>query len=278
MPVGDGTKKAGDLPFAAMRRKDVLALRDALAETPKAANERVKLLRRMFETALDNEDIEHDPMHKVKLLESSNPDGIHAWTPDEFQQYMDKHPVGTPARLALDLFLYTDQRISDVYQLGRQHGQKNGWLYFTQFKGRNKSPVTLWMPIISILRQSIDATPTGDLTYIISQRGKPYQSAKSFGNRFRKWCDEAELYHCSAHGVRKGAAAWYAEIGLTNQMLKALGGWKTDKEVQRYTESARQKVLAETAVEMIEAHIKRTKVANPEDDGQKVRQKRGANH
>ena len=54
-------------------------------------------------------------------------EGYHAWTDDKVAQFGARHPVGSRARLALALVLYTGQRRSDVLQLGRQH-LKDGWL------------------------------------------------------------------------------------------------------------------------------------------------------
>ena len=42
-------------------------------------------------------------------------------------------------------------------------------LGFTQHKGRNKSPVRLEIPIIPELRRIIEASPTGDLTYLLER-------------------------------------------------------------------------------------------------------------
>lgn len=46
--------------------------------------------------------------------------------------------------------------------------------------------------------------------YGVTTHGKPFTAA-GFGNWFRDRCNEAELTHCSAHGVRKAAAARAAE-------------------------------------------------------------------
>lgn len=40
---------------------------------------------------------------------------------DEVEAYEARHPVGTKARLALDLMLYTGLRRSDIVTIGRRH-------------------------------------------------------------------------------------------------------------------------------------------------------------
>jgi hypothetical protein len=62
------------------------------------------------------------------------------------------------------------------------------------------------LPILPELRVLIDATTCGLFTYLVTSFGKPF-TANGFGNRFRKWCNEAGLPpECSAHGCRKAGA------------------------------------------------------------------------
>jgi integrase len=57
----------------------------------------------------------------------------------------------------------------------------------------------------------------------------------------------------SAHGLRKAGAARLAESGATDHEIMAWGGWKTLREVQRYTAAANRKRLAQRAAEKLEA-------------------------
>jgi hypothetical protein len=49
------------------------------------------------------------------------PGGFHSWTREEVEQFEARHLIGTKARLAMALLLYTGQRRSDVVLFGRQH-------------------------------------------------------------------------------------------------------------------------------------------------------------
>ena len=92
-------------------------------------------------------------------------------------RYEARHPIGTKARLAFDLLLYTGVRRSDVVKLGPQMER---WftetlpdgktvevqkLVFTETKGGLRIVKTHELPMLPPLRQSIDATPTGHLVY-----------------------------------------------------------------------------------------------------------------
>jgi hypothetical protein len=64
------------------------------------------------------------------------------------------------------------------------------------------------------------------MTFLVTEFGKLFTS-NGFGNRFRKWCDEAQLPHVSAHGLRKAGASIAAENGATERQLTAIFGWST---------------------------------------------------
>ena len=166
------------------------------------------------------------------------------------------HPVGSKARLAFALLFYTGQRRSDVVHFGRQH-LRDGCINFTQYKNRNRKPILLSIPITQALQEVISASPCGDLTFLVTDFGRPF-SAAGFGNKFRFWCNQAGLPHCSAHGLRKAAAARLAELGASEHEIMAVTGHQTSKEVARYTRAVRQKVLAERAM----ARITRGETAN----------------
>jgi len=76
---------------------------------------------------------------------------------------------------------------------------------FRPFKGRNRAPLTAEIPILRELQSVVDATDTGDLTFLVTKRGQPFTAAE-FGNWFRDRCNEAALMGLSAHGMRKAAA------------------------------------------------------------------------
>src|SRR6185437_7287307 len=73
-------------------------------------------------------------------------------------------------------------------------------------------------------------------------------SAAGFGNKFRDWCNQANLPHCSAHGLRKATAARLAERGATAHEIMAITGHKSLEEVERYTRAARRGKLADSAM------------------------------
>jgi integrase len=208
----------------------------------------VKLIRAMFTWAVEEEHAVANPARDVPLIKTGST-GFHSWTIDEVEQFEVRHAIGTKARLALALLLWTGVRRSDVVLLGKQHA-RGGWLKFNQQKNRKRSPVTVEIPILPELQRIIDASPTGDLTFLVSEQNHPFSSA-GFGNWFRTRCDEAGLPNCSAHGLRNAGATIAAENGATEHQLMAIFGWATSKEAEHYTKAAIRKKMAGDAMRLL---------------------------
>ncbi len=223
-----------------------------------AANMLRKRLRALMQFAIRQGMATTNPVIATKPYKVDST-GFHTWTEDEIAQYQARHPVGTKARLALDLMLWTGQRGGDARVMGPQH-VKNKRLLVTQ----EKTGAVVSLPVLPALAASIIAAKTGALVFLLSEHGKPY-SRKSFGQRFRKWCDEAGLPQCTAHGLRKSAARRFAEAGCSNQQIKAWTGHTTDSEVSRYTAAADQQALSDSAGEMLMANL-RKRLANERDN------------
>ena len=200
----------------------------------------------MFKWAVEAEEAEHNPVLGVQALKYVS-DGHHSWTADEMEQYQKRHPRGTQARLAFDLLYFTTGRREDAVRFGRQHIQ-NGRLQFRQAKNEHRNPVDIDIPLHPDLKASIRATRvTGNKTFLVTEFGKSF-SSNGFGNKFKDWCRQADLPHCSAHGVRKGTASKLAEKNATPHQIMAVTGHRTLQEVERYTRAAQRKKLADAAM------------------------------
>jgi integrase/recombinase XerD len=234
-----------DKPIELMQAKHVRNLRDEKAGTPAVANERLKALRALFRWAVEAEEAPHDPTRDVRAIPYSS-EGHHSWTLDEVKLFEQRHPIGTKARLAMALMLYTAGRREDAVRLGPQH-IRDGRLQYTQAKNEHKKPVRMDIPVHPELAKIIAATPSGHLTFLVTKYGRPFTPV-GFGETFRKWCDQAGLPHCSAHGLRKATTARLAECGATPHEIMAVTGHKSLREVDRYSRAARQAGLADSAM------------------------------
>ena len=88
------------------------------------------------------------------------------------------YPAPRPSHFAL--LLYSFQRRGDVIRMGRQH-VNHGELTVVQRKTKAK----LTIPVHPDLQRIIDATPSGNLTFLCTSHGHPFTDA-GFGNWFRE--------------------------------------------------------------------------------------------
>lgn len=236
----------GANPVAMMQPRHVRRLRDAKVATPAAANQLVKALRALFSWANEAEETTVNPTVGVKKLKYQS-DGHHTWTDDEIQQFYKRHPLGSKARLALDLLRYTTGRREDAPRLGHQH-MRDGRVRFRQAKNEHRNPIDIDIPLHPALAESIAAAKVGrNMTFLLTEFGKPF-TANGFGNKFKDWCRQADLPHCSAHGIRKATSTALAEAGATPHEIMAITGHQTLEEVERYTKAASRKKTADSAM------------------------------
>jgi integrase len=206
----------GDKGATTLQREHVVKLMAAKAEKPESANLLRKVLRAMMQHAVETGLRADDPTRDVKAIRVKS-DGYHSWTDDEILQFEKRHLVGSRARLALALLLYTGQRRSDVVRMGRQHINKNGAIRVRQMK----TGAELAIPVHAALNAIIAETPVDHLTFLTTQFGKPFAAA-GFGNWFREQCNLAGLPHCSAHGLRKAAARRLVRLSVPSTRSRPL--------------------------------------------------------
>lgn len=236
-------------PLEKLTTKALRILRDRKMDTPEQANSLVKHMRAVCKFGIAYDYLTTNPAKDLEYFRTATA-GFHTWTVEEVEQYVERHPPGTKAHLAMSLLLYTGVRRSDVVQLGRQH-RRNGWLKFSPEKGQEKQFKVLEIPELPQLTSAIEAVaPSGHLTYLVTEFGKPF-TPDGFGNYFKRRCREAGLPHCSAHGLRKAGATLAAENGATEHQLMAIFGWSSARMAEHYTRKARQKRLAGAAMHLI---------------------------
>jgi integrase len=233
--------QSGDKPFAKISKAAILQGRDRRKDRPHAANNFLKAMRGLFGWALARDHVKADPTIGVKLLSGQNDDGFHSWTEDELQRFEARWPLGTRQRLAFDILLYTGLRRGDAVKLGRQHVRNGEFTIRTE-----KTGAVVTRPLRPEAARSIAAATTGDMTFIVTERGQAF-SKESFGNWFKKACKAAGVPG-SSHGLRKAGARRAAEAGASESQLNALFGWAPgSRESATYTRQANNAHLARTA-------------------------------
>lgn len=247
-PLDTFMEKYGSAPISELKPAHIAKILTSKANRPPTARNLLKTLRGFLKWCVETNKIRVDPSAGLKV-KTAKTSGFHTWTEEEIEQFIACHPLGTKPHLALSLLLYTCQRRQDVVIMGKQH-IRNDILFVRQ----KKTGMELYIPTHPALKEAIEASPTGDLTFIVGQAGKGFSDA-GFSNWFRKQCNAAKLPNgVSAHGLRKASCRRLAEAGCTEKEIAAISGHVSLAEVQRYTKAADQKRMAYNAM---------SKVTNP---------------
>jgi integrase len=214
--------------------------------TPVGKRHWLKAIRGLLKGAVPTL-LEEDPTEGI-TIRLPKTKGHHTWTDSEIAQYRAFWPNGTQQRLVMEFALETASRRGEVVRLGPQH-ISNGWIRIERIHGSEDVNI----PVSDELQAACDAMPKQHLTYIVTAYGKP-RSKVGLGNDFRNWAKEAGLPdNCRLHGLKKAGMRRRAEAGNTTHELMAFSGHKTLTEVQRYTDSANKKKLADSGAAKMRA-------------------------
>lgn len=244
-------KTGGNLSFRAITTGDVRAGKTRREAKPSNAIIYVQVMRTVFEFAIDSNWMEKNPADGV-TAEQPKSDGYHTWTIEEVMQFRERHAIGTQARLAMELLLFTGLRVSDAIVLGPQH-VKNGIVDTRAMK--NGAEITI--PLHTTLAACIEATKRNNLVYLENTWGRPWKVV-SFCQWFEKRCIEAGV-EGRAHGLRKAGATFAADNDATTQQLMAMYGWTSPKMAEGYTKKRNRVRLAERAANKLFPHLENSK-------------------
>ena len=121
-----------------------------------------------------------DGLRHLDWLVQGKPDqGCHAGTnqnprlrdmaEEDIEAFYAAYPIGTRERLALELLLWTGQRRGDVVRMGRQL-IRGGVMQITQ----EKTGETVFIPVLPPLQAAIDALPDSNMTFLVTEYGRPF--------------------------------------------------------------------------------------------------------
>lgn len=234
----------GDDPIARFDAARIQRLMNGMRDKPHAATRLRKLLHQLFVVARRERIVPgtFDPVKDTRPPRPDSNEGYHRWTEDELSQFEAAHPLGTKPRLAFALLLYGAQRSADVRFLTRR-AIEGGRIRLKQ----SKTSTAINVPVVGPLQEAIEAGPLGLTLILENNRGDAF-TAKGFYNLMRRACDKAGLPHCSAHGLRKAAAARLKRAGCSDQEGMAITGHKSISMYRQYAGDAGDAALADSAM------------------------------
>ena len=139
-------------------------------------------------------------------------------------------------------------------------------LQYRRQKTEGVSTVLIDIPVHPELRKVLETLPKAKLTFLETRGGRS-RTANGLGTAMRKWCDDASLPKCSAHGLRKACATRLAEAGATEREIMAWTGHNSPTMVQVYAGKARRGILADHGFEKLMKNEQGSKLDEPNKKG-----------
>lgn len=238
---------AGSRPLSAINDVAISEGVDRRAKTPSQAKNFAQTMRQFFKWLKKAKIVSENPCDGLELPKRPKTGGFKEWSVEEILRYEERWPIGTRERVMLDVYLYTGLRRGDAAKVGKQH-VRNGVISLQT----EKTGQWVQIPLLDVLKRTLDASPNGDLAFICASQGRPYVK-EALGNAFKDACRAAGIMDKSAHGLRKAAATRAADNGATAHELMAIFGWIDIKEAEIYTRNANRKRLAARAMKKLEA-------------------------
>lgn len=279
---GPSGQRYGEKQFASLQRGHIQKILEGM--TPDAQRNWRKTIRGLTAFAVAKNMRADDPAKDVTLLKKSKSLGHMTWLEPQVEQYRKVHPLGSVARLALELLLNIAARRYDAHEIGPQHviiSNRDGVkkLAWRPHKTLRTTGKLLKITMLPSLQAAIDAMPKPErgtelpLAYLTNDYGKSFASAGAFGNKFADWCDAAGLKpvlcddgrvrNYRAHGLRKAALRALAHAGCTGVELMHVSGHSSLKQLQEYLEEVEQELMADSAMSKLVAY--ETKAATSSD-------------
>jgi integrase len=210
-----------------------------LADRPSAANHALKMLRRLMRFAIDMGWVQADPTRAARFRPARS-DGFYTWTVTDIEMFRAAFPLGTRARLALELGLYTGASRVDIVQLGPGH-IVDGMLRYN----RSKTSELVVVPVHPALAEALALLPPQQRWFLMHDR-RPY-TPESVGNWFAARAAEAGVTGGTLHGLRKAMATQLAHAGCSEKQIAAYLGHRSTRQAEIYTRKADKGLLAADA-------------------------------
>jgi integrase len=232
------TKRGESPPAKAIERRDVVELRDKLADTPGAASQAIRALAALFAWAVDNEKVSTNPAANVKKFPAKPHE---PWPEALIEEALADPQVG----LAVALFYFTGQRIDDVCRMSWGDIRGDHMLVWQKKKARQIKVAIL--PELAGMLNRLGKSATAILT---NANGRPWTQS-GLRQKLQDWAS-ARGHKVVPHGLRKNAVISLLEAGCTAAEVSGI----TDQSIQmieHYARRVNKLALGRAAVVKLEA-------------------------
>lgn len=228
-------------PAKGIIRKDVVKLREALADTPGAANQMIRAIGALFAWGIENEKVSENPAKNVKKF----PAKPHEKWPEELLEDALADPqVGMPVAL----LFFTGQRIDDVCCMSWADIRGDHMLVWQEKKDKQ-----IEVAILPELAERLNALPKLSTAILTNANGQPW-SQSGLRQKLQDWA-KARGHKVVPHGLRKNAVDALLTAGCTAAEVSGI----TDQSIQmveHYAKGRNRLTLGRAAVVKLDAHRK----------------------
>ncbi|MES2902852.1 MAG: hypothetical protein V4696_01580 [Pseudomonadota bacterium] len=230
----------GNKPVEAMSARDVLRERDKFGDKPGKANNWSARLNTLMKFGIRRGYRTTNPAADIKPL----PIGEHEPWPREVLTAALAN--ATPmTRLAIVTGLCSGARIGDAIKM--QHSWHDG--HVMQYRaGKNQTEVAV--PMHPLWIAELAKHERKAVTLLYDRSGKPFKSTTALQERIRDLMKSIDSFGYSFHGLRKNAACYLAELGLSDTEIGSVVAM-SPQTVRHYTKRSRALMIAIGAAERI---------------------------
>lgn len=231
--------RSGESPPAkGIERKDVLALRDAMAETPGAANQAMRALGALFAWAVDNEKVREHPARNVRKFKARPHD---PWPDALLEEALSDPQVGLPVAL----LFFTGQRINDAVRMKWSDIEGDHMRVYVQKKDKH-----LRVAINPELAAMLGAQEKTALAILTNANGQPWGHS-GLRQKLQEWA-KARGHKVVPHGLRKNAVIALLEAGCTQAEVQGITDQSREM-VEHYAQKVNRLTLGRAAVVKLDA-------------------------
>lgn len=225
-------------PVKDIERRDVLKLREAMADTPGAANQAIRALGALFAWGVDNEKVKENPVKRIKKFAATPHE---KWPEDLLEQALTDPQIGD----AVALFFFTGQRIDDVVAMRWNDIRGDHMLVWQKKKDKQ-----IKVAILPELAERLNRIERPALTILTNANGQPWTQS-GLRQKLQDWA-KARGHKVVPHGLRKNAVDALLEAGCTAAEV----GGITDQSLQmveHYSKGSNRLNLGRAAVVKLDA-------------------------
>lgn len=233
-------KDHGNKLVSAMSAADVYRERDKMGDKPGKANNWVARLNTLMKFGIKRGYRTSNPAAEIEAL----PIGEHEpWPKNVLEAALAN---ATPmTRLAIITGLCSGARIGDAIKL--RHDWHDGEMM--EFRS-SKKQVDVAVPMHPLWLAELAKHPKKAITLLYDRSGKPFKRTSALQERIRDLMKSIGQPGYTFHGLRKNAACYLAELGLSDREIGSILAMTPDT-VRHYTKRSRALMVAKGAAERI---------------------------